>query len=213
LLRRLKSELRTISSEDPDGKTSLLKLEKLAFLTAVLKEGLRLGYGPTVRSARIAPDTSLKCGDFTIPPGTPVSMTVPLTHHDESIFPDSHSFNPDRWLAPNASHLDKYLVAFSKGSRACVGINLALAELYLCIGNIFGKFGTKEAQDEGDMGMLELHDTDEDDVRMASIRITAFKRGLGVVGYLHLVDHLAASKEVVGSIPAALKLPYYFIQK
>jgi hypothetical protein len=41
----------------------------------------------------------------------------------------------------------------------------------------------------------------------------ALQGGLGVVGYLHLVDHLAASKEVVGSIPAALKLPYYFIQK
>lgn len=42
-------------------------------------------------------------------------------HHNETIFPASHTFNPDRWLTPNAKELDKFLVSFSSGTRQCLG--------------------------------------------------------------------------------------------
>ncbi|KAK1456524.1 hypothetical protein CCUS01_09971 [Colletotrichum cuscutae] len=35
--------------------------------------------------------------------------------------PDARSFNPDRWLKPNAKSLEQYQVAFSKGARMCLG--------------------------------------------------------------------------------------------
>jgi len=167
LLRRLREELRT-AIPNPAISVPLMELEKLPYLTAVLKEGMRLGYGATNRSSRIAPDKSLQCGEWLIPAGTPVSMTIPLTHHDENIFPDSHSFKPIRWLGENANELEKYLVAFSKGSRSCVGMNLAWAEMYLCTAGIFRRFGSREVREEGDLGVLELHETDESDVRMQS---------------------------------------------
>jgi cytochrome P450 len=167
LLRRLKSELKT-AIPNPGNKASLTELEKLPFLTAVLKEGLRLGYGATLRSARVAPDTKLKCGDWIIPPGTPVSMTIPLTHHNESIFPNSDEFNPDRWLGPDAHHLEKYLVSFSKGSRACIGMNLGWAELYLCAAAVFRRFGSRAVHEASDMGVFELYETDVGDVAMVS---------------------------------------------
>ncbi|KAF2109560.1 cytochrome P450 [Lophiotrema nucula] len=166
LLKRLKDELRS-ANITPGSKPVLQDLEKLPFLTAVLKEGLRLGYGSTVRSARIAPDTSLKCGDWSIPPGTPVSMMIPLTHHNEDLFPNSHDFDPDRWLSASSQSLDKYMVSFSRGSRNCLGMNLAWAELYLCAAGIFSHFGSKEAQGPSDTGLLELFETDEGDVKMA----------------------------------------------
>lgn len=167
LLRRLKDELKSVIP-DPESKPALADLEKLSFLTGVLKEGLRLGYGTTVRSARIAPDMSLECGDWTIPPGTPVSMTIPITHHDESVFPNSDAFEPDRWLRDDAKQLDKYLVSFSKGSRACVGLNLAWSELYLCAAGVFSHFGSQDVQDPSDIGILELFETDEGDVALVS---------------------------------------------
>ena len=167
LLRRLKEELRA-AHPNPSSKPTLPELEKLPFLTAVLKEGLRLGYGATARSARIAPDTSLKCGDYMIPPGTPVSIAIPITSHNESLFPNSHSFDPSRWLSDDAAHLDKYIISFSKGSRACLGMNLAWAELYLCTAAVFDSFGSSEVKMQGDKGVLELFETDESDVRMAS---------------------------------------------
>jgi cytochrome P450 len=44
-------------------------------------------------------------------------------HHDESIFPDSYRFNPERWTDPaERKRLEKYMVAFSKGSRMCIGM-------------------------------------------------------------------------------------------
>ncbi|PVH94286.1 cytochrome P450, partial [Periconia macrospinosa] len=167
LLRKLKDELNTARSK-AGGALSLSDLERLPYFTAVLKEGLRLGYGATMRSARIAPDASLKCGDWIIPPGTPVSMSIPLTHHDESIFPNSDTFDPERWLGDNANHLDRYLVSFSKGSRSCVGMNLAWAELYLCTAGVFSHYGSRDVQDSSDVGFLELFETDVGDVALVS---------------------------------------------
>jgi cytochrome P450 len=169
LLEKLRDELRTVLPET-NSHASLMQLEKLPFLTAVLKEGLRMGHGAATRSARIAPDTALKCGTWTIPAGTPVAMTVPLTHWDESIFPDPHTFEPHRWLGANASQLERYLVAFSKGSRGCVGMNLAWAELYMCTAGVFRRFGSKDVREPGDAGYMELYETDVSDVELVSDR-------------------------------------------
>ena len=75
---------------------------------------------------RVSPHEVMKYGDYSIPIGTPVSMTIPDVHHNENIFPNSRTFRPERWLnnprAPNGSALDRYLVAFGKGGRSCLGI-------------------------------------------------------------------------------------------
>jgi hypothetical protein len=50
-------------------------------------------------------------------------MTSIFMHHNEDIFPNSQSFIPERWMDPEQrKKLEKYLVAFSKGSRQCIGI-------------------------------------------------------------------------------------------
>jgi cytochrome P450 len=98
-------------------------LEKLTYLTAVILEGLRLGYGTSTRLQRVAPDRVIKYEDWEIPPGTPVSMTSVLMHHNEDKFPNSHNFDPERWMDPKErQRLDKYMVAFTKGTRQCLGI-------------------------------------------------------------------------------------------
>jgi cytochrome P450 len=46
-----------------------------------------------------------------------------MMHRNSSIFPSPDTFEPKRWLDPNAARrLEKYLVVFSKDSRQCVGI-------------------------------------------------------------------------------------------
>jgi len=65
-------------------------------------------------------------------------MTSVLMHLNSSVFPQPTEFIPERWLEhPN---LGKYLVSFTKGSRQCLGINLAYAEIYLCLANLFTTF-------------------------------------------------------------------------
>jgi cytochrome P450 len=114
--------------------------EQLPYLNAVIKEGYRLSYGITTRLPRIAPDTTLHCQGHIIPAGTTVSMTSVIQHMDASLFPSPEIFNPQRWLDSDDAHLDRYLVNFSKGSRACAGINLAKAEILLTLGALFTHF-------------------------------------------------------------------------
>lgn len=50
-------------------------------------------------------------------------MSCLLMHHNEKVFPDSYQFKPERWTEPHErKRLEKYMVAFSKGSRQCIGI-------------------------------------------------------------------------------------------
>jgi cytochrome P450 len=114
-------------------------LEKLPFLGAVIFEGLRLSYGLATRTSRIATEENLVYrGEWTppghskpaevhyiIPKGSAIGMSAVLTHHDETVFPESHSFRPERWLDDSNQHrkdLHRALLAFSKGSRGCIGI-------------------------------------------------------------------------------------------
>jgi len=82
-------------------------------------------------------------------------------HYNLSIFPSPTSFRPERWI--ENPRLDKYLIAFARGSRQCIGINLAYAELYLALSTIFRRYGSKDVRGDGDLGAFELFDTTDKD--------------------------------------------------
>ena len=72
--------------------------------------------------------------------------------HDPTIFPDQTTYNPSRWLndpkAPSGKQLSRYMVAFGRGTRSCLGIHLAYAEMYIGLSTLFRRFD------------LELFETD-----------------------------------------------------
>ncbi|KAL8832932.1 MAG: hypothetical protein Q9170_004660, partial [Blastenia crenularia] len=132
-LARLKEEILSISRQSNEPP-KLQQLEKLPFLTSVIMESLRLSNGVSTRLARVAPDREIHYQDWEIPRGTPVGMTSTLIHQDERIFERPDEFVPERWVdAKERQRLERYLVPFSRGSRQCVGINLAWAELYIML--------------------------------------------------------------------------------
>ena len=49
-------------------------------------------------------------------------MTSILMHENPELFPNARTFDPDRWLQADSARLRKYIVAFAKGSRQCLGI-------------------------------------------------------------------------------------------
>ena len=175
ILTKLKTELKS-AIPDPSASTPLEVLENLPYLVAVVQEALRLGDGVTTRLQRVSPekpilfiDRSRSGKEYLIPPQTPVGMTSLLIHHDESLFPDARSFIPERWI--ENPRLSRFLVAFSKGSRQCLGINLAYAEIYLCLAAIFRRFGSggeDGVREEDDEGVLELFETNLNDVETAA---------------------------------------------
>jgi cytochrome P450 len=127
IYKRLKDELHNALPDGGSTMPSLLELEKLPYLKACLQESLRLSYGISARNPRRHPNRDLHYkGQYTIPKGTKVSMTIVDVHHDESIYPDSHRFDPERWLgepkAPDGRPLEHYLVTFGRGTRLCLGM-------------------------------------------------------------------------------------------
>ncbi|PVH76510.1 cytochrome P450 [Cadophora sp. DSE1049] len=168
VLRTLKEELRAVDPEC-QGKTPLPTLQSLPFLSAIINESLRLSYGTTQRLQRVFPfpvvfERSKGGKVWTMPAGTAISVSIPDLHHNKDIFPDSCSFRPGRWIEDPA--LIKYQLAFSKGSRRCLGMNLVTAEIYTCLAAVFAKFGSAPLRGDKDIGILKLSDTTIDDVKL-----------------------------------------------
>ena len=119
ILLRLKKELAGVWPEDgsiPPWTT----LEKLLYLTAVIHEALRIGTAPG-RLSRVNNHSDMQYKGWDIPKGTPVGMSVPFMHFNTKLFPDPWHFDPERWLKGEESkELEKYLVPFSSGARACI---------------------------------------------------------------------------------------------
>lgn len=125
IFEHLRNEL-VKAMPDPSQPLKWPDLERLPFLNACTREAVRLSYGVAARSPRISPNMPMQYRKWIIPAGIPVSMTIYDVCHDERIFPDSHSFKPERWLdnprTADGAPLDRYFVGFGKGSRSCLGI-------------------------------------------------------------------------------------------
>ena len=145
ILHRMRDELSNVSSilasnaPSKEAQTSLLaQLERLPYLTAVIKEGLRMSPGVATRLARIAPDRDISYNSWSIPAGTPVGMTVLLMHYSEEQYPDPYAFNPERWMSSESkTQRDKIFSPFSKGSRMCVGMQSVIPLHLFSSHNIF----------------------------------------------------------------------------
>ena len=74
-----------------DKPVTLRELESIHYLVAILYETLRNFHGLSHRLQRICPDQPILYREWSIPPGTPVSMTSAHVHDDPNIF-------PERWL-------------------------------------------------------------------------------------------------------------------
>lgn len=98
-----------------------------------MKEGLRYASPAASRSPRLVPPggVTLPDGRF-IPAGTRVGVAIYHIHYNPSIFPEPKVFDPERWLQSPEKMVEsnKYLVPFSRGSRACAGIKYVYPDPY-----------------------------------------------------------------------------------
>ncbi|EAT82965.2 hypothetical protein SNOG_09700 [Parastagonospora nodorum SN15] len=121
----------------------LYPLEQMAYLRACIMEAVRLSYGLSARNPRTR-RMPLVYKDWVVPSGSCVSMSIPDVSHDEAIFPSSSEFRPERWLdsplTPDGQPLDRFMVSFGRGTRHCMGMNLAWTELYLTLGMMFRRY-------------------------------------------------------------------------
>ena len=121
---------------------------------------LRLLFGSVQRLPRVNRFWGLKYLDHEIPANIPIGMDAFHMHTNEEIFPSPTEFLPERWLGdptgPDGLRpLSHYLVSFSRGSRGCVGKDLAMLELYVALATLFRRHE------------LELFETSREDVDFA----------------------------------------------
>ena len=105
---------------DPEVELKFEELEKLPYLTAVLKESLRLAFPLPGRVPRVVPDGGVDFNGYHIPTGVAVSMSQWMQHRNEAIFPDPMTFEPERWLSEAGKGIggpEDYFIAFRRGSR------------------------------------------------------------------------------------------------
>lgn len=87
-------------------------------------------------------------------------MTSYLNLRDPSVFPNPDTFNPSRWLgeslAPSGKPLSRYLTVFGRGPRMCLGMNFAIASIYIGLTAVFRRV------------KFELYETDREAIEMAA---------------------------------------------
>ncbi|KAF7190245.1 Cytochrome P450 monooxygenase [Pseudocercospora fuligena] len=152
ILSELHKELCQSIADPAASFPSWSSLSQLPYLSACVQEALRLTYGLSERRARAYDGEPLRYGDWIIPKGTLVSMDHYDVSHDETIFPNSHAFRPERWLeqqgagqvhprnalAPDGKSLSRYMVTFGgAGMRNCVGFQFATCEMFIGLAKFF----------------------------------------------------------------------------
>ncbi|KAL2063951.1 hypothetical protein VTL71DRAFT_4445 [Oculimacula yallundae] len=139
LYQKLRSEVLSVwpNLDDPP---SIESFETLSLLTATIKETLRMSPGATSPLLRVVPPAGATISSILIPGGTIVGMASTFVHQSDDIFESPTKFDPYRWLAADSRALDHYLVAFSRGPRSCLGINLAWCEMYIAFATMLRRF-------------------------------------------------------------------------
>ncbi|RAO73778.1 uncharacterized protein BHQ10_009790 [Talaromyces amestolkiae] len=120
---RLCEEVQRRTSQNEDPSTG-------SYLRGVVREGLRLSWANPTRLPRQVPKGGWHFKGHFYPEGTSVGVAATQLHKDETVFPESDKFRPERWENPTEAMLTHFF-AFGKGTRTCIAKNLATAELTL----------------------------------------------------------------------------------
>lgn len=166
---RLRKEIRDeFTEEELNTILSYKRLEGLPYLNACVMEGLRLANAVSGRLPRINRTQAMayhgtidgsKEVTYAIPPNTPVSMSIRDVHYNPTVFPSPTTFDPERWLDPVRKQVsEKFFVAFGRGTRSCIGRNLAMAEMLMGVANLIGRFQCELGEGMGRDEIELVHD-------------------------------------------------------
>jgi len=131
------------------------------YLDAVIKESLRLR--PVVPAVARYLTEPTELGGRVLPAGVHITPSIYLTHHNPDIYPEPHSFRPERFLERPAGTYE--WIPFGGGTRRCLGASFALFEMKIVLAEVLRRF--------------DLPTTDERSERIARRAITFSPRGGG----------------------------------
>jgi cytochrome P450 len=112
-------------------------ISRLPYLNAVCRETLRIYPGGMVTLPRVV-KAPLSLMGYQLEPGTILLGCIYLIHHREDLYPEPHSFKPERFLERQFSPYE-YL-PFGGGSRGCIGMAFSQFEMKVILANILSRF-------------------------------------------------------------------------
>ncbi|WEZ83852.1 cytochrome P450 [Rhizobium sp. 32-5/1] len=120
-----------------DRVPGVADVPELEWCRAVVEEALRL-YPPVPILARQAKDAD-RIGKHDVKAASLILIVPWLLHRTEELFPDAHSFKPERFM--NGKRPTPYsYIPFAIGPRICPGLQFGLTEAILCLAVIAQKY-------------------------------------------------------------------------
>ncbi len=128
LLLRHPGTLERLQAEIDDGNGD-------DYLRAVITESLRLRPVIPIAGRRLVED--IEVDGYTLPAGADVSPAIYLTHTRPDLYPDPHSFKPERFLEEGPETYS--WIPFGGGVRRCLGAAFAEFEMRIVLREVLGR--------------------------------------------------------------------------
>ncbi|KAF9520852.1 hypothetical protein BS47DRAFT_1378642 [Hydnum rufescens UP504] len=131
-------------------------VKSLPYLEACIYEALRIHPLSSIGLPREAPAGGLMVSGRYYKEGSVLSVPSFTVHRDPDVWgPDPEVYRPERWFERDPEAMQRGFDAFSWGPRACVGRNLAHAELTVIMSSIFKRYDIVLENPEVPMRTLE----------------------------------------------------------
>ena len=129
---KILQELATLG-DHPDP----VEITRLPYLSAVCSETLRIHPVAMLTFPRIV-EEPVELDGYHLEKGEVLIGCIYLAHHREEVFPDSHTFKPDRFLEKQFTPYE--FMPFGGGARRCIGEALAIFEMKIALATILSRY-------------------------------------------------------------------------
>ncbi|KAJ7055701.1 cytochrome P450 [Mycena amicta] len=143
----------------PDFELFANAEKTMPFVCAVMREVLR--WRPALPLVPHFLQTEDEYRGLRIPAQSIILANIWGILHDETTYPNPHSFLPERWLLPSGAlnpAMQGWELAFGFGRRVCVGRHFALASVWMTIVSLLATFEIHKAVDENGVLVEPTHE-------------------------------------------------------
>lgn len=141
-------ELRNAGLDKGGPVVSFAAAQQLPYLTAIIREAMRLHPSVGMILAREVPAGGISLPssngkDHYIGSGIEIGMNPWVMHRDANIFPEPEAFRPERWLDSDPEHLvrmNRAWMTFGAGRHTCTGQHISMLEITKLIPSLFLRY-------------------------------------------------------------------------
>lgn len=160
-MNQLVVELREAGLDKQGPVVSYREASKLPYLSAVIREAMRLHPSVGMILPRGVPLTGATLVDekgkkHFMSAGVEIGFNPWIMQRDPDIFPDPEAFKPERWIdadADNLARMNRAWIAFGAGRHSCSGQHISMLEMTMLIPSMILRYNMKWADDAADISV------------------------------------------------------------